>query len=74
MQDVQSDLSYLEWWAGRTLGGADVLPKQRLGVAPYSCSSVSPLLIPNQKVYVTLRAVNHAGIYKIAFLYIIKIC
>ncbi len=61
--DPQSQLLHYEWRVGTTPGGADVHAPKRVHLAQSTLVSVAIPLPLNTTVYVTVRAVNHAGLW-----------
>ncbi|XP_072048763.1 uncharacterized protein [Amphiura filiformis] len=61
--DSQSQLSHFEWRVGTTQGGADILATKRIHLAESTLVSVTDPLPLNRTMYVTVRAVNRAGLW-----------
>ena len=67
--DVHSGLSYMEWWAGTTPGGSDLIASRHLNPGhDYVCEHVTEALPLNTKIYISLKVVNNAGMYIVLFL------
>ncbi|XP_072048762.1 uncharacterized protein [Amphiura filiformis] len=61
--DSQSQLSHFEWRVGTTQGGADILATKRIHLTESALVSVTDPLPVNNTMYVTVRAVNRAGLW-----------
>ena len=67
--DVHSGISHIEWKAGTTPGGDDVLQSTHVHKANHASTILDTSLTPGQKVFSTVTVWNLAGVYNF-FLYL----
>ncbi|XP_078321865.1 uncharacterized protein LOC111103999 isoform X3 [Crassostrea virginica] len=62
--DPQSGISHYVWWAGKTPGGNDILEEREVHLVEEATAyNVSKDLPKSERIYVTVRAYNKAGLF-----------
>ncbi|XP_078322971.1 uncharacterized protein LOC111122905 [Crassostrea virginica] len=63
--DPQSGLAYYVWWAGTSPGGKEIMSERKIHVTETATAlNLTPVMPVGQRIYITVRAVNRAGLFR----------